>query len=187
MGALTDTTTFHYQSNSHHTSHYQPKTTSDTFDHPAATFFGLFFFVCFVCNLTSMLFMQKRHIKTVPTRETLRVSYVHICTHMNAHFTRFKRTANTQKQAEYRLSVHHIHLTPFPSLLLCLTLIQDRKSPSKAQFADCVLQAGFVIVSLHINILCLHRFFLPSPLLPPLHHPSSLPPSLLCSGSRATD
>lgn len=95
---------------------------------------------------------------------------------MNAYFTRFKPTANTQKQAEYHPPVHHIHLTPFPSLLLCLTLIQDRKSPSKAQFADCVLQAGFVIVSLHINILCLHRFFLPSLL--SCHPSTTLPLSL---------
>lgn len=95
---------------------------------------------------------------------------------MNTHFTGFNHTANTQEQTQNRHPVYHIHLTLFLSLLLCLTLIQDRKSPSKAQFADCVLQAGFVIVSLHINILCLHLFFLPS-LLPPLHHPPSLPRS----------
>lgn len=61
------------------------------------------------------------------------------------------------------------------SISFCLTLIQDWKSPSKAQFADCVLQAGFVNVSLHINSLCLHLSFLPS-LLPPLCHTPSLSP-----------
>lgn len=40
MGALTNTTTFHYQCNSHHASHYQPKKPSDIFDHPATTFGG---------------------------------------------------------------------------------------------------------------------------------------------------
>lgn len=100
--------------------------------------------------------------------------YTHAWTHTSHNST---PTAHTHTQNHLPCLSHQpdsFSLFSF-SISLCLTLILDWKSPSKAQFADCVLQAGFVIVSLHINSLCLHLSFLPS-LLPPLRHPPSLSP-----------